>query len=377
MRKVERAIVELKAGEPVLVTTADQSRLIFSVEGLDSHSLTVWLNKLGVEYLSLTLTQKRLESLGVSHVDPLGGTFQLAVSPATCHGAFVRQLHDAAVQSTYLDFPSSNPGSPDIIEQAGLIMMRQGRLLPSAIAVDIPAQARPNIDAALYAQDLIKVEATDVLEFERSLEHHLRRISEAKVPLDGAEDTRFVLFREGGGLREHVALVIGEASKWPDPVPVRMHSACLTGDLFGSLRCDCGEQLRGAVQSMAKEGGGILLYLAQEGRDIGLANKLRAYSLQDQGLDTVDADQVLGFAEDERRYGIAVSILRSLDIDRIDLLTNNPAKIRAIQDGGIEIGKRRELFGRVTPYNRRYLTAKAERAGHLLDSNLKTGSQAS
>ena len=174
-----------------------------------------------------------------------------------------------------------------------------------------------------------------------------------------------MLFRSG--LLEHVALIVGDPAHWPDVPALRMHSACLTGDLFGSLRCDCGEQLRSAVSTIGEEGGGILLYLAQEGRGIGLANKLRAYGLQDSGLDTVDADRLLGFGADERRYEVAAAMLADLDIPRVRLMTNNPGKIAALERNGIEIAGREAVHGALNPHNDRYLTAKAERAGHWLD----------
>jgi GTP cyclohydrolase II len=155
---------------------------------------------------------------------------------------------------------------------------------------------------------------------------------------------------------------------------VRLHSACLTGDLFGSLRCDCGEQLRASVERIAADGGGVLLYLAQEGRGIGLANKLRAYELQDGGADTVEADASLGFADDERRFDVAVQMLLDLGLRRIRLLTNNPAKIAAIEAGGIEIADREELYGALNEHNERYLRAKADRSGHLLGEWLETES---
>jgi len=156
-------------------------------------------------------------------------------------------------------------------------------------------------------------------------------------------------------------------------VLVRLHSACLTGDLLGSLRCDCGDQLRGAVDQLAAVGGGVLLYLAQEGRGIGLANKLRAYQLQDTGLDTIEADRHLGFNADERSYAAAASMLRQLGKTRIQLLTNNQEKIDALQAAGIDVVSGQRLIGAVNRHNVRYIRAKRERAGHLMPEVGETG----
>ncbi|MBS0553593.1 MAG: GTP cyclohydrolase II, partial [Proteobacteria bacterium] len=161
-------------------------------------------------------------------------------------------------------------------------------------------------------------------------------------------------------------IVIGDAARWQDAVPVRLHSSCLTGDLFGSLRCDCGEQLRRGVAAINAKGGGVLLYLSQEGRGIGLANKLRAYGLQDQGLDTIDADQVIGFSKDERNFRIAHDMLQQLGIHKVKLLTNNPSKVEALQRAGINVVAREAIYGEVTAQNQRYLQTKANRHGHWL-----------
>jgi len=183
------------------------------------------------------------------------------------------------------------------------------------------------------------------------------------VPIAAHEDCQLVLFREIDGDVEHVAILVGTPR--PDqPVPVRLHSSCLTGDLLGSLRCDCGDQLRRAIDHLA-EVGGVLLYLSQEGRGTGLANKLRAYRLQDGGLDTIEADHHLGFRGDERDFAIAVAMLRALGIERITLLTNNPSKIAALRRGGIDVAGRLPLIAPVNRHNSRYLRTKRERAGHL------------
>jgi GTP cyclohydrolase II len=167
-----------------------------------------------------------------------------------------------------------------------------------------------------------------------------------------------------------VAIRIGRPPA-TDPVPVRLHSAFLTGDLFGSLKCDCGVQLRGAVKDIAAMGGGILLYLDQEGRGNGLANKIRAYDLQACGFDTFEADEILGYGLDQRRYDFAASMLHDLGVQRVRLLSNNPAKIAALQQAGLDITASQPSLGRVTAENLRYLTQKRDRTEHTLGSDIE------
>jgi GTP cyclohydrolase II len=205
-----------------------------------------------------------------------------------------------------------------------------------------------------------------ILEYASATSGGIQLISEARVPLAGSEASRVALFRDEYGGSEHVAVIVGE----PDlagSVPVRLHSACLTGDLLASLRCDCGEQLRSAIERIAELGGGVLLYLDQEGRSIGLANKLRAYQIQDTGVDTFDADHHLGFSEDERSYDVAVAMLQKIGVARVRLLTNNPQKIDALREHGIDVEARLPLVTKPNAHNRAYLQAKRERAGHLGD----------
>jgi GTP cyclohydrolase II len=191
----------------------------------------------------------------------------------------------------------------------------------------------------------------------------LIRVSDAHMPIAACDDCTLVLFREPHGDAEHVAIIVGQPNLTL-PVPVRMHSACLTGDLLGSQRCDCGDQLRLAIARLA-ETGGVLLYLSQEGRGTGLANKLRAYRLQDAGLDTIDADRHLGFGADERDFGPAVAMLSQLGISRIRLLTNNPHKVDFMRRAGLEVVGRVALLAPVNAFNARYVQTKHERAGHF------------
>jgi len=191
----------------------------------------------------------------------------------------------------------------------------------------------------------------------------------ARLPVAACEDAEVVIFRSPDDTREHVALIVGRQSS--DSVPlVRLHSECLTGDLLGSLRCDCGPQLGGALAAMAEKAGrggwGVLLYLRQEGRGIGLVNKLRAYELQDDGFDTIDANEQLGFDADERIYAPAATMLSRMGIKRVRLMTNNPEKISQLERYGIEVAERVAHAFPANGHNENYLRTKAERAGHLL-----------
>jgi GTP cyclohydrolase II len=191
------------------------------------------------------------------------------------------------------------------------------------------------------------------------------QVSEARVPLENAENVRIVAFRPSDGGTEHLAIIVGDINT-AKPVLVRLHSECFTGDLVGSLRCDCGNQLRGAIGEMALAGSGILLYLAQEGRGIGLVNKLRAYQLQDAGFDTVDANLQLGFDSDERNYLPAAQILHKLGVSRVKLMTNNPAKMNSLGQYNIEVVERVPHMYPPNRHNEGYLSAKAAKSGHLL-----------
>jgi GTP cyclohydrolase II len=188
-------------------------------------------------------------------------------------------------------------------------------------------------------------------------------VTRAKLPVEGLEETQIVAFRDFGTGEEHVALLVGAFGGKP-PL-VRLHSECLTGDVFGSLKCDCGPQLKEALRLIGAAGGGVLLYLRQEGRGIGLANKLRAYALQDRGLDTIEANLRLGFADDERGYGVAASMLGALGVQAVRLLTNNPGKVAGLEAAGVEVVERVAHHMPTNPHNADYIATKRAKSGHL------------
>lgn len=294
------------------------------------------------------VTVETLQSLAAVHPGPLPNT-RIAGALADALGAPVGDLH-----------PALSAGST---MQAALALAKRARLTPALLVAELPMAAPASAQAQLQAAQLMHVNVDDIAQVQRDGPKRLRRVSDAHVPITAHPDCTLVLFRELHGDAEHVAVIVGQ----PDlsqPVPVRVHSACLTGDLLGSLRCDCGDQLHLSIARLAQHGG-VLLYLAQEGRGTGLANKLRAYRLQDAGLDTIDADRHLGFRGDERDFHVAVEMLQSLGITRIQLLTNNPHKIDALRRGGIEVVARLAVPAPVNPHNARYIQTKRERAGHL------------
>jgi GTP cyclohydrolase II len=215
---------------------------------------------------------------------------------------------------------------------------------------------------ALHGAAVLK--AGDIAAYDDEVVRTLKIVTRARVPLEGAEQAELVAFRAGDASPEHYAIVIG-APPTAKPVLTRLHSECFTGDLLGSLKCDCGSQLRGAMDAIAKAGGGVLLYLAQEGRGIGLINKLRAYRLQDQGFDTIEANERLGFEADERLYGIAARMLKLLGYNAVRLLTNNPDKVAALKAAGVRVTARVRHAFPDNAHNRAYLRTKAEKAGHL------------
>ena len=256
------------------------------------------------------------------------------------------------------DYPPLQPIDPPAGTDAAIALAKLAGLLPAILVA--PARARAWGGAA-------SVDRMDVLGHATLSAGTLTRVSEAAVPLAGIPDCRVIAFRAPGTGQDHLAILIGRPESVLEPL-VRVHSECLTGDLLGSMRCDCGDQLHGAIERIAAQGAGAVLYLAQEGRGIGLANKLRAYTLQDRGLDTLDANRALGFAGDERDFQVAAAMLRQLGLTRVRLLTNNPAKLASLGQHGIEVTARVSLLFAANGVNDSYLATKARRFGHMLGS---------
>ncbi len=350
----DRAVDELRRGRAVQVTDGPRGLVVAAIETLQA-SLFTRLVAAAEGRAVMLITAERAHAAALAR--RLSGAVAVGFPPDTdleCLRTLAGVDGIAPVDDAGFVVDPAPSSAP--LAAAAFQLAKAGRLVPALIGFETDGNHEPSV---------LTIRLSDVVHHAPRFGHHaLQLLSRARVPLADAVDSEIAVFRDEHSLAEHVAVVIGA----PDPaniVPVRLHSACLTGDLLASLRCDCGEQLRTAVARIGALGGGVLLYLEQEGRGIGLPNKLRAYVLQDGGLDTVDADQHLGFLADERSYDVAAALLKELGFRRIRLLTNNPQKINSLRDHGIEVAGRVPLVATSNTHNERYLRAKHERAGHL------------
>ncbi|MGI4875894.1 MAG: GTP cyclohydrolase II [Janthinobacterium lividum] len=351
---VGRAVDELRRGQPVRVTSDGGDLDILAVELADAATLDAFERG---GRAGLVLTHRRAALLHIVNQRAAAGSAVVWVE----RPAWLDLAATVATADPVGDlgmpfkgpFRTVDPGSRADAAAAGIRLAKLGGLLPAVLAVAATADAPGRLAVA----------ATSVAGYARA--DRLRIVTRARLPLAAEADTEVVAFRPAEGGPEHLALLIGHVAV-DAPVLTRLHSACLTGDLLGSLKCDCGPQLRAAITTIAAAGGGILLYLQQEGRGIGLINKLRAYALQDQGFDTVDANLRLGFEPDERDFAVAATMLRLLGVGAVRLLTNNPDKVAALTAHGIAVTERIAHAMTANPHNAHYLETKRDRSGHYL-----------
>lgn len=350
-----RAVDELRRGQPVLIRDGAIALAALAVELADDASLAAF--EAGRGRSGLLITGQRAALLHLVNQRAAAGMPAVLV-----HRAPWMDLANALAAADPVrdlasplkgPYETADLGGAGAAAEAALRLAKLAGLLPALLVLSDPVA-----DA-----DWLAVDAGDVASFAHAAS--LRIVTRARLPLEGAEKTEVVAFRSAHGGPEHLALIVGDPPR-DRPVLIRLHSACLTGDVLGSLKCDCGPQLRGALTAIASEGSGIILYLQQEGRGIGLINKLRAYALQDQGFDTVDANLRLGFEVDERDFGLAAAMLGHLGIAQVRLLTNNPAKVAALGTHGVTVVERVPLAIDPGTHNREYLAVKRDRTGHYL-----------
>ena len=350
-----RARSDLRMGVPIVLMGAT-SVVVAAVESLSATRLTA-IRDLGSAPV-LALTAWRAKTLKARCYD--NDLARIALPDGAALG-WVQALADPADDlATPMKGPlNSIRGGNAAPHRAALALCKSARLLPAAICAEVTD------GTAFAAQNGLTAVSLEHASPMLDMRSPMHPIVSARLPLEVSEAGRLHVFRPEDGGEEHYAVEIGRPDR-STPVLTRLHSACFTGDLMGSLKCDCGPQLRAALARMGAEGAGVLLYLNQEGRGIGLANKMRAYSLQDQGFDTVEANHRLGFEDDERDFRLGSDILKSMGFGAVRLLTNNPAKVAMMEASGIAVPERVELKVGENSFNQDYLATKAAKSGHLL-----------
>lgn len=399
IKRIEEALCQIKAGRMVILVD-DEDRenegdLAMAAEHVTPEAVN-FMARFGRGLICLTLTHEAADSLDLKpmvsdNTAPLRTAFTVSIDAkagittgisandravtilaAVRDGArpedMVRPGHIFPLRSQrggVLVRTGQTEGSVDLAKLAGL---KPAGVICEIMKEDGTMARMPDLEAFAKEHGLMIVTIADIIEYRLRKDRLVKRAAEAVLPTRYGGDFNAIVYTNDVDSHEHMALVKGEIS--PDePVLVRVHSECLTGDVLGSERCDCGDQLRGAMKMIGKEGKGVFLYMHQEGRGIGLANKIKAYALQDQGLDTVEANERLGFKADLRDYGIGAQILLDLGVRKMRLITNNPKKIVGLEGYGLEVTGRVPIESVPHSRNVEYLRVKKEKMGHLI-SNL-------
>jgi 3,4-dihydroxy 2-butanone 4-phosphate synthase/GTP cyclohydrolase II len=396
LASISDAIEDIRAGRFVIVVD-DESRenegdLAMAAEKITPEAIN-FMAKYGRGLICLPITGQRLDELGIplmvaNNTSRHCTAFTVSIEAKDKITTGISAFDRAQTIKTVLD-PDTRPG--DLVQpghifpiraKEGGVLVRAGHseaivdlaklagLYPAGVICEImdedgSMKRLPQLEAMASQFDLKVITIVDLIAYRLRHEKLVQRVTEAKLPTKWGE-FRAAAYKSVVDAAEHVALVKGDISNG-EPILVRVHSECLTGDVFGSLRCDCGAQIEMALQRIAKEDRGVFLYMRQEGRGIGFHNKLCAYALQDQGMDTVEANVALGFAPDLRDYGVGAQILADLGLHNIRLLTNNPKKVIGLESYGIKIVETVPLIAPATPYNIRYLETKQKKLGHILN----------
>ena len=362
--KIERAISELRRGGKLVISDTNTGHSVLLVASeLINDDTTNELSKLALSRPNIIVSKNRCRALGIKDANEPCSILINSNWSKDDILSLCMPLAGHKIPKINGLLPESNEG----IVSYCILLLRQSRLLPSGLMTIISNVSIEQINNWAFNNNLININIDDIKSYEEVNASNLIMAVKAKVPILYTENCEIIIFRPRDGGDEHFCLVFGKnRTLKSDHALLRIHSQCITGDILESLKCDCGQQLKQSIKMMAEADEGVLIYLAQEGRDIGLLNKLRAYSLQENGIDTVEANQDLGFNDDERLYFPAKEILVQLNIKNVDLITNNPKKVNQLTSLGINVNKRVPI--KITPnkFNKKYLETKSKKSGHIL-----------
>jgi len=373
IRNIELAISDIKRGYPVALFDENGNKnLILSVESLFVTGWNVFLDNDYSAVGSVIISKERAKHIfneaDIEHCE----SENISIN---CKGSNLSLNEIEEISAVSGDIKKKRTGfnyeisKATVIESYGLSLAKIAELLPAIIIVDCDNSGN-NKDTCsgvdFSKMDYLEISTSDISKYEEEISDEIEVIASSKLVLKDVESSSIKIFRTFPSSKEHYAIIIGDIKSDKPPI-VRIHSSCYTGDLLASLECDCRDQLHEAISVMARDGGGILLYLIQEGRGIGLANKIRAYDLKNNGYDTIDANEAIGFDDDERPYKLAAEMLRKLDVRKIRLLTNNPRKISAMEKNNVKVEKVVSHIMERNDHNKIYLETKFSRLGHIFE----------
>lgn len=392
---IPEAIEDIKDGKFVIVVD-DEDRenegdLVMAAEKVTAEAIN-FMAKYGRGLICMPMTAQRLDELRIpmmasNNTSRFGTAFSVSVEAREGTSTGISAADRARTVQVLADPKSRHedivmPGHMfPLRAREGGVLVRAGQteatvdlarmagLIPAGVCCEIMnkdgTMARlPQLKVFARKHGLKIISVADLIAYRYRHERLVQRVAEAKLPTPFG-DFKVIAYKSSTDAAEHLALVMGEIST-DEPVLVRVHSQCLTGDVFHSLRCDCGEQIEMSMKKIAEEGRGVVLYMRQEGRGIGIHNKIRAYALQDEGMDTVEANISLGFKADHRDYGVGAQILADLGVHSMRLMTNNPKKISGLESYGLKIVEQMPITTKPNPHNRKYLSTKQKKMGHLL-----------
>ena len=358
---IDRSINELRTGRPIVLEDKGKYWLFYNIEHATKNIINQF-KKIQEKETFLLITKQKAKQILPKKIK---SDIFFEINSEFNHSKFQDLFLNPANGNSFKNLKKLIPKNAKKFHNYALELSKNAKLIPSLIFKKIDPKFYNNINNLLYEMGLLKFNYLDLANQNNLISDSIKLVSSAKVPLPYVDDSSFKIFKSYIASHQHMAIIINP-KKIKKTTNLRIHSACFTGDIFHSLKCDCGEQLNQSITYMSKNNGGIILYLDQEGRGIGLANKMRAYSLQSRGLDTIDADHNIGFLDDERDFSVASKILSLLKVREVNIITNNPLKMSAIKKAGIKINNQINTKPTINKFNKNYFKTRVKKTSYRL-----------